>query len=200
MAVRGLQRHEPRVDTVAFEAMREPAVRLARRHSEQPAVSLQCVEQVEHALKQRLLDLAGRAKVLERAAIVVGKLQVALRRLIWKKRRHRFGEVKTDDTPRHLRRRYLNAIAFEAGLQGGMDRRATVDERSVAVEDRKPFHGHLTLLCDPRARRSPRRSRRRDFAAAAVLRGGPAAGRRCSTDSASPALCSKPSIARLSLK
>src|SRR3954463_4684774 len=99
MAGRGLEGDAPRVDTGGVEGMREPAVRLARRHSEQPAVTLQGVEQVEHALKERLLDLAGRAKVLERAAIVVGKLQVALRRLIWKKRRHRFGEVKTDDTP-----------------------------------------------------------------------------------------------------
>ena len=58
MAVGGLERDEARVDAVAVKAMLEPAVRLAGRDREQPAVRLERIEQLEDAVEQRLLDLA----------------------------------------------------------------------------------------------------------------------------------------------
>ena len=62
MAIGGLQRDEAGVDAVLFEAMPEPAVGLAGRDRKQPAVLLERVEQLEHAVEQRLLDLARRAQ------------------------------------------------------------------------------------------------------------------------------------------
>ena len=79
VAVGGLQRDEARVDAVLLEAMLEAAVRLAGRDGEQPAVGLERVEQFEHAVEQRLLDLARGAQPLEGALVVLGERDDAAR-------------------------------------------------------------------------------------------------------------------------
>src|SRR5690348_4424078 len=82
-----------------------------------------------------------------------------------------------------------------------MDGRPAVDEGAVAVEDREPVHFLLLRPVEPRARRSPRRSRRRALAAAATLRclaSGLAFG--CSSGRLSPPIGLNPSVARLSEK
>ena len=76
--VGGLQRDEARVDAVLFEAMLEAAIRLAGRDREQPAVLLERIEQFEHAVEQRLLDLARRAQSPECALVVLGQRRVLL--------------------------------------------------------------------------------------------------------------------------
>jgi hypothetical protein len=54
-----------RMDAVQVEAMLEPAVGLPRRDRQQPAVRLQRIEQLEHAVEQRLLDPARRAQAMK---------------------------------------------------------------------------------------------------------------------------------------
>src|SRR5689334_20718235 len=80
-------------------------------------------------------------------------------------------------------------LPVECGQERPVDGHPAVDERAVAVEDREAVHRRFALPCEPRARRSPRRSRRRALAAAATLRcfASGEAGGLCSSGSESPA-------------
>ena len=79
MPVGGLKRDEARVHAMLLEAVAEAAIRLAGGDSEQPAVLFERIEELEHAIEQRLFDLAGRAERHERLLIVVGKLAMLVR-------------------------------------------------------------------------------------------------------------------------
>src|SRR5207245_2871220 len=94
-----------------------------------------------------------------------------------------------------LRPRKLNVVLPECLAERRVNGRAAVDECAIAVEDREALHRRFAFGCEPRARRSPRRSRRRAFAAAATRR--PVEGAAL-TGSTSPAAASKPIVARLS--
>ena len=71
MPIRRLKRDEPGVDVVALQAMLQAAVGLAGRDRQQPAVVLERVEQLQHAIEQWLLYLPGLAQTHESALVVL---------------------------------------------------------------------------------------------------------------------------------
>src|SRR6476659_5938536 len=161
MPVRCLQRHEARVDIVLLEAMLQPPVRLASRDRKQPSVALQRVEQLQNAVEQGLLDPSRGAKVPEGVLVILGQLDVLLGGSLRQERGHGLRKAEPDDPPRHLRRWHLQPVLPQAFRKRGIDRRPTVDERAVAIENGEavhlpPFASSMALTMSSRpARRCP---------------------------------------------
>src|SRR4029079_18214189 len=124
---------------------------------------------------------------------------MACRILVGEQRCHRLDQAEADHPAAQARCRHFDPILLEARLQRGIDGRAAIHESPVAVEDRETVHRRLALPLT-RPRRPPRRSRLRALAAAAALRCGAPEGFGFSAAKASPASCSKPSVARLSAR
>ena len=174
MPVGGLQRDEARMQAMGGEAVPKAAVGLAGGDSEQPALGFERVEQVEDAIEQRLIDLAGAAQRDERLLVIVGEPGGA--DPAWRPAgakpspRCRLRPIArfADTGRRHRKARSARSWSSARHRLARRCRRACRrSRRSPAV------HRRLALSGAPRARRSPRRSRRRALAAAATLRGPP---------------------------
>ena len=107
--------------------------------SSQP-VGVERVEQVEHAVEQRLLHPARAAQPLERELIILGERVTPLGRSIRHERRHGFDQAEPDHPPRNFGRRDFQAMLGEGLGQRGMDGRAAVDQRPVAIENGEAVH------------------------------------------------------------
>ncbi len=109
MPIRGLQRHEARVDAVQIEAVPQAPIRLARRDREQPAGLLQRVEQLDDAVEQRLLDPPGKPHRNEVTRVIFREADVLLRHGARNQPRHRLDQAEADHPPADLGRRDVDA-------------------------------------------------------------------------------------------
>src|SRR3954451_19323042 len=102
MPVCSLERDEAGMDVVQLEAVLQATIRFPGRYGQEPAVLLKRVEELDHAIEQRLLDLSCRPKRLERLFIVLGKPRMLLRHCVGEQSGHRFREVEADYASRYL--------------------------------------------------------------------------------------------------
>src|SRR5436190_7005504 len=186
-----------------LEAMLQTAIGFPRRDCKQPSAMLQRIEQFEYAIEQRFLHLSCDPQPHEVTLILFRQLRMIYGTGIGEKPGHRLNQAEPDHASRDARRWNLEPVLAKRFAKRGVNRRTAVDQGPVAVKDGEPAHDRFDFPCDPRERRSPRRSRRRDLAAAATLRrlaSGVAEALGCSSGRLSPASGSNPSIVRLSAK
>ncbi len=137
VAVGGLQRDEALREAVAVEAERQPAVRLAGRDREQPAVRLERIEQLGNAVEQRLFDAPLGAGALEMLLVAFGEHHVPFALLIRASARQSLRPGSGRSPAADVRRRDGEAMLAERVRQSGMNVRAAVHQRPVAIEDRR---------------------------------------------------------------
>src|SRR3982751_5710230 len=104
MPVCSLERDEAGMDVGQLEAVLQPTIRFPGCYGQEPAVLLKRVQELEHAIEQRLLNLSCRPKGLERLFVVLGEPPMLLRTCLGQQSGHRFSEVEADYASRYLRR------------------------------------------------------------------------------------------------